>query len=226
MAAPCGVPLGLCAFRLTRLESTGCVAAEPDNSFVSTDAISLAVNPNVTAGVDNDLTGGCDCTVASFRGTDKLKRFDLVLTFPKFAPAAAEMLTGSGVMLNGTDPVGANFPTELSCGETQPAVALEWWVKNWNNDSQDATYPWIHGVFPQSLWQIGDTTYQNDFAPRVFNGFSRSNSCWGQGPYGDGPEDEGYTGDGTDISTGGQWYTATDPPEDNGCDYADITPGS
>lgn len=224
MAAPCGVPLGLCAFRLTRLDETGCVDGSTDNSFVSTELISVQLTPVVEAGADTTLTGGCDCTIASYRGTDKLKRFEFELSFPKFAPAAYEMLLGSSLISDGSLPVGVIYPTELACGEAQAAVSLEFWVKNWNGDAQDVTYPWIHGVFPQTYWQVGQQQYQNDFAQPTFAGFSRKNDCWGNGPYSDGPSDEGYGN--PDISTGAMFYATIEPPTDTACDYGDISPTS
>lgn len=224
MPAPCGVALGLCAIRLTRLDDVGCVAASPNNVFVSTKAISLTLTPVVEAGADTTLTGGCDCVIASYRGTDKLKRFEFEITNPSLAPAMYEMMLGGGIMNEGGFPVGTTWPTELECGDTQAAVALEFWVKHWSGDAQDPTYPWIHHVYPQSLWQIGQQQFQNDFAQPTLTGFSRKNDCWGDGPHADGPEDEGY---GTvDISTGGFFYATIDPPDDSECDYADVTPSS
>lgn len=224
MAAPCGVPLGLCAARLTRLLTTGCVAPSPDNSFVTTELISLTLTPVVEDGADITLTGGCDCVIASYRGTDKLKRFEFTITNPKLSPAMYEMMLGGSIILDGTDPVGTIWPAELECGDEQAAVALEFWVKHWNGDAQDPTYPWIHHVYPQTLWQIGDQEFQNDFAQPTLNGFSRKNDCWGNGPYVDGAEDE--FGGNYDVSTGAYWYTSIDPPADTACEYADITPSS
>jgi hypothetical protein len=224
MPAPCGVPLGLCAMRLTRLLETGCVAPSPDNSFVTTELISLQLTPVVEAGADTTLTGGCDCVIASYRGIDKLKRFEFEITSPKLSPPLYELLLGGSIILDSTVPVGTVWPTELACGEAQPAVALEFWVKHWNGDAQDPTYPWIHHIYPQTLWQIGQQQFQNDFAQPTLTGFSRANDCWGDGPYGDGPEAE--YGVSVDISTGGFFYTATDPPADTACDYADVTPSS
>lgn len=225
MPAPCGVPLGLCAMRITRLiDTTGCVAPEPDNSFVTDELISLQLTPVVEAGADTTLTGGCDCVIASYRGTDKLKRFEFTITDPKLAPALYEMMIGGGVILDGTDPVGTTWPAELECGEEQAAVSLEFWVKHWSGSSQDTTFPWIHHVYPQTYWQIGQQQFENDFAQPTLTGFSRSNSCWGDGPYGDGPEAE--YGNPDDISNGAFWYTATDPPADTECDYGSVTPAS
>jgi hypothetical protein len=225
MAAPCGVALGLCAFRVTRLiPTTGCVAASPDNSFVTTDLISLSLNPVVEAGADTTLKGGCDCIVASYRGVDSLKRFEFEITNPKLSPALYEMMIGGGIINSGGFPVGTTWPGQLDCGDTQDSVAIEFWVKHWNGSSQDATYPWIHHTYPQTLWQIGQQQFQNDFAQPTLSGFSRANSCWGDGPYGDGPE--ATYGLSIDMSSGGFYYTATNPPVDTACDYADVTPSS
>jgi hypothetical protein len=225
MAAPCGVPLGLCALRVTRLVSTtGCVAASPDNSFVTTELINLQLSPVVEAGADTTLTGGCDCVVASYRGVDKLKRFEFTITNPKLSPALYEMMIGGTIINDGAIPVGTVWPAELACDESPAATAIEFWVKHWNGSAQDATYPWIHHVYPQTYWQIGQQEFQNDFAQPTLTGFSRSNDCWGDGPYGDGPEAE--FGTSIDISTGGYYYTATTPPADTACDYSAVAPTS
>lgn len=225
MAAPCGVALGLCALRVTRLvPESGCVAASPDNSFVTTDLITLQLTPVLEAGADITLVGGCDCIVATYRGTDKLKRFDFVITNPKLSPALYEMMIGGTGINNGVVPVGTTWPALLQCGQAQATVAIEFWVKHWNNAAQDLVYPWIHHVYPNTSWMIGQQTFQNGFAEPVLNGYTRTNECWGDGPYGDGPHAE--YGTAIDISSGGFYYTAVNPPADTLCDYSDVTPAS
>ena len=224
MAAPCGVPFGVCAMRITRLDDSGCISGSTDNTFTTAELIQLTLTPVVEAGADITLTGGCDCIIASYKGTDKLKRFEFEITNPKLAPALYEMMLGGEIILDGSTPVGTIWPAELDCGESQAAVALEFWVKHISGDAQDVTYPWIHHVYPQTLWQIGQQQFQNDFAQPTLTGFSRKNECWGDGPYGDGPEAE--FGTSYDISTGGFYYTATDPPADTACEYGDVTPSS
>lgn len=225
MAAPCGFPLGLCALRLTKLEATGAVSSVTGNSFVTTSLISLQLTPVVDAGADITLTGGCDCVLTSYRGVDKLKRFDFTITNPQLSPAMYQMMLGGTLINSGADPVGETWPVALSCGETQPSVAMEFWVKHWTADgAQDAVYPWIHHVYPQTLWQIGQQQFQNDFAQPTLTGFSRGNSAWGDGPYGDGPFAE--YGVPVNISTGGYFYTATDPPADTACATTHVVPGT
>lgn len=225
MSAPCGYPLGLCCLRLTKLDATGAVSSVTGNSFVTTSLISLQLTPVVDAGADITLTGGCDCVLTSYRGVDKLKRFDFTITNPQLSPAMYQMMLGGVLISNGADPVGEVWPVALSCGDVQPAVALEFWVKHWTSDgAQDATYPWIHHVYPQTLWQVGQQQFQNDFAQPTLTGFSRGNSAWGDGPYGDGPFSE--YGVPIDIATGGYFYTATDPPADSACATTHVVPGT
>jgi len=227
---PCGISLGVCRLRVTKVDPvTGCVTSDADNSFVLEDIISVQVAPNVETGTDTTLIGGCGCKIASYKAQDVLKRFDLTLTTPIKSAALESLLTGGGVGFDdSTDPVpiGYSFPTALGCGDEQPAVAVEFWTKNWDTstDAQSSTLPWIHWVFPFSLWVPGSQTANNDFAQPDFAGFSRSNDCWGDGPYGDGPEAI-YGASAFSLATGGWFYTPEDPPVAT-CDFATVAPAS
>lgn len=225
---PCGESLGVCRLRITTLDpTTGCVESSADNSYVLDTLTSVVVTPNVDAGVDTTLIGGCGCKIATYKAPDILKRFDLTLTTPVKSAALESLLLDGGVLYDdSTDPVpvGFSFPTSLDCGTERRPVALEFWTKNWDNDAQDATLPWIHWVFPFSIWQPGAVTAQNDFAQPDFTGFTRSNACWGDGPYGDGPEST-YGASDFSLETGGWFYTPTDPPTAS-CDFATVAPSS
>jgi hypothetical protein len=224
---PCGISLGVCRLRITKLDSTGCVISEADNSIVIGDLVSVTVTPNVETGVDTTLIGGCGCKIASYKAPDTLKRFDLTLTVPIKSAGLESLLTDGGILYDNSTvpvPVGFSFPTALGCDEEQRPVAVEFWTKHWVNDAQDPDLPWIHWVFPQSLWSPGAQTVNNDFSQPDFTGFSRTNVCWGDGPYGDGPEST-YGVSAFDISTGGWFYTPTDPPAAD-CDLATVAPGS
>jgi hypothetical protein len=224
---PCGISLGICRLRITKLDSTGCVASEADNSFVLAETISVVVTPNIETGVDTTLIGGCGCKVASYKAPDTIKRYDLTLTTPTKSAALESLLLGGGVLYDDSDtpvPVGFSFPTALGCDEEQAPIAVEFWTKNWVDDAQDPDLPWIHWVFPQSLWSPGAQTLNNDFAQPDFTGFSRVNSCWGDGPYGDGPEAI-YGASDFSLATGGWFYSPEDPPAAS-CDFATVAPSS
>lgn len=223
---PCGISLGACRLRVTLLDEVGCVSDSDDNSIVLGDLIQVQMTPNIETGADTSLIGGCGCKIASFKAPDTLKRYDLQIDTPVKSAALEAMLLGGTVLDDNSTspvPVGMSFPTALGCGEEQLPVAIEVWTKHWVNDAQDPDLPWIHWVFPQSLWQYGQQTLQNDFAQPSFVGFTRTNTCWGDGPYGDGPE--ATYGTAFDISTGGWFYTPTDPPDAN-CTPSTVTPAS
>lgn len=218
MAAPCGVSLHVCTIRITVLDpDTGAVADADDNSYVTGKSLSVQVTPTIEAGADITLTGGCDCVVASYRGTDKLKRFEFEINIAALEPAMISMMVGGSIINDGTYDVGVAWPSALECGEAEPAVAFEFWTDHWNGDAQDPDYPYIHHVYPQTRWQIGQQQYQNDFAQPVLTGFSRQNLAWGDGPYGDGP--------GADIRNGGWFYTDDTPPT-AACAAATVEPSS
>lgn len=219
MAAACGASLHICALRVTKLDAVGNVASESNNSYVTNQVMQVQLNPNILAGIDSDLVGGCDCVLASYRGVDKLKRFEFQVDMGAMEPILVAMLIGAAQIADATDIVGVAWPAPVECGSTPPNVAVEFWTDHWVEDAPDPVYPYIHHVYPSSYWQIGQQTFQNDFARPPLNGFSRKNPQWGAGPYGDGPPDS------EDISRGGWWKTADVPPEAD-CLAASVTPSS
>lgn len=218
MAVECGPSLQLCAVRVTLLDSLGNVSAATDNSYVTDQLISVGANPDIQAGTVQTLTGGCDCTVADYRGDDKLKRFLFALGTAAVEPGLLALLIGADVIDAAGDVIGLTWPGPIQCGTSAPNTAFEFWTKHWNGDFQDATWPWFHHTYPSSSWQIGNQSFQNDFAQPTINGFSRQNQLWGNGPYGDQPA-------GIDISRGGFYLTATEPPTAE-CGFQHVVPGS
>lgn len=224
---PCGISLGVCRLRVTKIDATtGCVLSEADNGFVLEDIISVAVAPNIESGTDTTLIGGCGCKIATYKAQDILKRYDLTLTTPIKSAPLESLLTDGGVLYDDSASpvaVGYSFPTDIAC-DSQDPVAIEFWTKNWVDDAQDSDLPWIHWVFPYSLWTPGPQTVNNDFSQPDFVGFTRSNDCWGDGPYGDGPEAI-YGASSFSLATGGWFYTPDDPPAAT-CDFRTVAPAS
>lgn len=216
--AICPVELGICAVRLTRLDSLGNVAAGPNNSYVTDKVSTLQLTPNVLTGADRDSVNGCGCVVATFKDKDRLKRFDFAFTDLAFEPGLQEMLLGAALFSAGGSPIGVDVAGQLFCDDPQaPGVALEAWAKAIVDDHQDTTYPWVHYVFPWTEWQYAQNQLQNDFNPNAMSGFSRRNPLWSHGPYSDQP--------GPVTGIFGKFLSAAAPPT-AACGYATVTPSS
>ncbi len=206
MAAACGVSFGLCAVRVTKVDAAGNVVAGGSNSYVTDNPVSISLTPNIEAGNSFSLRNGCGCSVARFKGNDIFNWFEFQFADGALEPEMMALMLGTSTIANGADKVGVHFAEALECDEDEPAVGLEFWTKHIVGSGQDGTYPWVHWVFPKTVWQLGDNTAEEDFLQTSLSGFSRTNLRWGSGPYGDGPAD------GSDVVEGAYYKTATDPP--------------
>lgn len=184
MAAICPSALHLCFVRITRVSAVGEPVPGPNNVYVSDTPLDLAINPDILAGEVKDVKGGCDQLVATYRGQDITKRFNLELTQAIIDPALEEMLCGGSIVLAGEDPIGVNFPAP--CGTQQPFVAIEAWQDLYDCDHQPSEpYQYRRYIFPSSRWVRGPETAQNDFSQPKFTGFTVGNANWGVGIFGD-----------------------------------------
>lgn len=222
MGVNCGGSFGLCRMRVTKLDAAGNVVDEAGNSYVTDKPRTLGFNPNIESGQAFSVRNGCGCSVVRFRANDTFNWFEFSLASSALEPELEALLMGETPI---TDPglggavVGVAFGGSLECDEDEPAVALEFWTKHVVGSGQDGTLPWIHWVVPKTVWQRGNNTASEAVMEPATTGFSRTNTAWGQGPYGDGPPDGG------DIREGGYWKTATEPPAAN-CASDDVEPGS
>lgn len=197
MAAICDAAIHLCFVRVTRLDQLGNPSPGPNNVYVTDKPMMLSAKPNIEAGQDKTLVGGCDCIIASYRGYDKLKRFDLELDLGVLEPGLMEMMLGAPAILDDDGyPIGVHWPNQLTCSEPiQPNVCIEGWQDLWEDDHQASDYPYVHWIWPSSRWQLADTTLQNDFNQPKLTGFTRGNPNWGLGLFGDLNEPCGLLGD-------------------------------
>lgn len=220
MAVNCGYSFGLCAVRVTIVDpETGLVTDIPNNSYVSDKGVTLSLTPNIETGNTFSLRNGCGCSLARFKSPDVFNWFEFSFARGALEPQLEQMLLGGTTIEDGADVVGINGPGALACDQDQPSVALEFWTQHNLGSGQDTLHPWVHWVFPYTLWQLGDNTAEEDIMQLTVNGFSRTSGGWGSGPYGDGPPD------GEDITEWAYWKTATDPPT-AACLAADVEPGS
>src|SRR5262245_8338822 len=199
-AAFCSTSFGACLVRITRVDANGDVIAG-SNSYVSSNPISIGVNPNIEAGNSFSVRNGCGCGVSRRKFPDTFNWWELTLNMAQLEPLMIAFMLGSDTIDDGATAVGVAFSAALECDEQAPAVAFEFWSESVTGSGLDATYPYWHWVFPSTIWQIGDNTFEEGPAQPTLNGTSQTNGNWGQGPYGDGPPDS------QDISEGGFWAT-------------------
>ncbi len=217
MSLECASTVELCAIRATRLTDTGAVAAGPDNVYVVQDVIQLQFTPNINAGAEHQLLGGCGgCIIASKSDEDTLTRYDLTVQTGRLEPGFMEMMLGATVIEDTNGPIGFLQGEKRSCGTPQPRVAFEGWSKRWTvDDEQDPQFPWWHWIWPSVAWVPAQNTLQADFGPVELAGKSAANSAWGFGPYGDQPVDVG-------ANQIGVWADAMDLPTAT-CAYSTVT---
>lgn len=219
MAVHCGPSFGLCGLRVTLLDDLGNVAGGSD-SYVTDKQISLAFTPNIDTGNTFSQRNGCGCSLARFKAEDVFNWWEFTFTDGAVEPALESLMLGGTSITDGADIVGLHFPTALDCDEQRQMVALEFWTQHLFGSKKDSALPYIHWVFPASVWQYGDHTAQEDFMNPVLTGFSRSNDLWGHGPYADGPPDGSNVG-----MEGAYWKTAEVLPTAD-CGIAVVAPGS
>jgi hypothetical protein len=205
MAVNCGVSFGLCRTRITRVDSNGNVIAG-DNSYVTDSSLTVTVTPNIETGNAISVRNGCGCNIARFKFADTFNWWEFSFSDAALEPEMEAFMLGAATIEDGADVVGLAYPSSLACDEDEPAVAFEFWTKHIVGSGQDAAFPWVHFVYPMTIWQVGDNTFEEAAGTPSLTGFSRTNGNWGDGPYADGPPDS------QDISEGGYWKTDIDPP--------------
>ena len=189
MAVNCGAPYGLCAIRVTKLDSDG----NADDDFaVSRHPVTVGFNPNVDQGTDVTARDGCGCAVVKVKGTPVFNWFEFTFGKDVLEPAIEALMTGDTPITdpgNGNLVVGINGAGALACEEEPIYVGFEFWARHYVSSAPDGVYPFVHWVFPSTRWQWGDNTQEESVGRTVLTGFSRANPLWGGGPYGDGPPD-------------------------------------
>ena len=219
MASECGVSFNICRMRITELDTVGNVKNVTPNSYVTDGVQSIAITVNKETGNNFSVRNGCGCSISKVKLPDTFNWFEFTFTDSQDEPQLEAMLLGQPTISAGGIVVGINADFSLDCDEQNPAVALEFWTQNYSGSAISGTYPYFHWVFPWVEWTLGDSTFQEGPAPRVYTGQSKGNQLWGSGPYGDGPPD------GSDVGDFARWLTAESLPA-AGCSGVHVAPGS
>jgi len=201
--------------RVTRLQANGAVAPGPNNSYVSNTQITVSLNAEIQEGEDREVVTGCDCLCLTYKGPDKLKRWNIEAENCRIEPPLMELLLGWPIV-PGVPPdfIGNVFSDDLDCSYQNNGVAIEFWADAWDSDAQlPSPYRYWHWLFTRVTWQIGDHELQNDFMNVNLKGWTKSNTNFGD-PYADQPAGL------PTVYQGAYWLTDTIP--DAACAYATI----
>lgn len=215
----CGPSFGICGVRATLLDELGNVDTG-QNTYMSDKMISFAFSPNIDTGNTFSQRNGCGCSLARFKAEDVFNWWEFTFTDGAMEPELYAIMLGATTITDGADTVGFHFPSALDCNDVRRQVGFEIWTQHIVGSNRDAGYPYIHWVWPASVWQMGDNTAEEDFMNPVLTGFSRSNPLWGSGPYSDGPPD------GSDVGPEGAAWKTDDTPPSADCATGTVTPGS
>jgi len=222
MADLCLVARGLCRMRATLLDDLGNVANVTNNSWTSGHLVSVGISPDIETGDEGTLKNGCGTTEASFADNDEVKRYNVTIVDARDEPGLRAMMLGLDLIMDGSDVIGTSAVDQTDDDFEPARVALEFWLKLYDSDSQDQTRPWQYINFPGTYsWVPQDIEIGADFSTPGFAGKSFKNELWGDGPYGDITWDPaGQLG-----PVFNQAQIAEDPP-DGFCGFTHIAPGS
>lgn len=208
MAANCGVPYGLCAIRVTLLDSDG----NADDDFaVSRHPVTVGFNPNIDQGTDITSRDGCGCAVANIKGKPVFNWFEFTFGKDILEPHIEALMTGDTPIVEGGFTIGVNGSGALDCDDEPRYVGFEMWAKHYIGSAPDPLRKHVHWVFPRTRWQWSDRTQEEGVGRTVLAGYSLTNALWGGGPYSDGPPD------GQDVAEWAYWMTDDELPDATAC---------
>jgi hypothetical protein len=219
LANVCPTPIFACLARATRLNATtGATIGGADGGAVTDGMVTIQFTPDIEEGTESILKNGCGRILAQSKTPDRMKRWNMVLTMGEWNPAFVEILTGHTPVLDGADLIGIIGKDEFADDFEESLAALEIWAEAYEGDAPDSNRPYFYGLITASTWRIGDFTLGEEAATVPLNGFSRTNSQWGNGPYDD-------TGISDQVRT---WmFASTDQPgPEASCGYIAVTAGS
>lgn len=189
LSQKCLAVVDVCVARVTRLDSVGAPSVGGGDDFYVTDQIrQLVLTADANDGDEVELLNGCGCPSVEYKKDPYLKRVKVQLEVALWEPGLQEILIGSSLILDGSPspiPIGGNVLAGVACGAGAPNVAIEAWGKAIDYDAPDPDLPWTRFIVPWTKVRPADVTIGGGPTPHSMEGFSRTNSRWATGPYGD-----------------------------------------
>lgn len=200
--------LHVCRTRITRLDAAGAPVIGASSVYVSDALVTVGISPEIAEGEEREVINGCDCVTLSYRSPDKLKRFTFEVEDGLWEPHALEMMTRAPIIPGASagTALGNAFPDDTGACVGQPSgVAVEFWTEARDGGQPLAGTPYVHWIFPRSIWRMGDVELSNEFATSALTGYSEPNAAFGD-PHNDQPTAYPV------APQGAYFLTATAPP--------------
>lgn len=211
MAYGCYNSADLCGVRWSLINEDGSpIFSNPDGSAYTLRPVSLQISPTVSTGDTFEQRDGCGNVCYTATNPDTNTGADLVLTLCTFDVESIALATGASIVTDGAENVGFAIGTD-----TANPTEFHAWTKSFDGSDRVASpRSWWHHVFPNTTWNLGNFTLQQNALTVVLNGTATTNANLGDGGFGDVPET---------IEPGiGYWYLpylADDIPESDQAPY-------
>ncbi len=200
----CYGALNIIAVRVATLAANGAPATGANRGYVTSSVTQAKVSPDLLKGVQETVQAGNNNLCQYYRDCDRLKSFDIDMTFCALEPELFNFLTGStaltspgtGIYAAGQSGKGVGAIYSDPTASCTNGVCLEFWELAWNQTEQATstlfaaagTLTYIHHVFPRVFLQVDDATFDNKFRDIKVTGFARTNSkITINGPFDDWP---------------------------------------
>jgi len=173
--------------RVTRLDGCGRIDPSGCATIVSDGFVSIAFTANITEGDEITVTNAAGKTCVRDTPVPTLNGYGLTITFCDVNPELYAMLTGQGVVYDGTgDAVGFRINGDVDASTS--GFALEIWsnvpgVACGDDPDAEGSFGYLLVPFVQG-GVLGDFTIENGaVAFTLQNASTKSGSGWGNGPY-------------------------------------------
>jgi hypothetical protein len=182
-----GGSVQVCRARVARLDTNGVPLPGAGNLFVSDFLMTVSSEPEVTEGEDIELQNGCGDNDVVYKDEDRIKRFNIEVSWTKPDPVLHALLTGGDVLSDAGEALGFAAP-ELGRGVGR-RVSFEAWSKHILDGEQHPEFPWIRWVWPRTYFTLGTRELANAALENPLTGYGVQNPNFYDGPANDIPAD-------------------------------------
>lgn len=184
MAATCFSPIRGLAMRTTRVNNCGCAVEGANNMAVSCGFVSIGLSAQIDEGTDILVRTAAGEICINEPACRVLTRYDITIEFCQVDPELFEIMASVRLLTDYKgDTVGHTVGENIQC---QGGFAMEVWSGLAGADCDAGSAgSWYYWLLPWVTSGVigGDITIEDGPATFTFTGRTKTNGCWGIGPY-------------------------------------------